>query len=167
MANYSVPQAAIAMGDGRYYTTFINPNGTQTRWFSNQDTHITDPNFVAPPDSVWSDVRASSVAVLAQRQTLLDTAKRLAETAGPVVPFDQYLAIKAQQVAQRTAATKTINTTNTGATTDVNGNPSSDPVFGLFGDDSPVVFGIMHEYTAIGIVAVLGLVLIMNAKKGR
>ncbi len=187
MASYSVPDSRGVMypigGNGRWFISFINPNGSVTGMWQNTNATY-DSNWVTPPASAWAswgvypDYLSNPASLTGNIQSVAPTIFTSGQDtgyhgpSGAVVSFDQYMAIKNEQIAQNLAnqhtsanVTPTTTTNAVAASTNVNGDPSSDPVFGLFGDDSASILG-LHEYTLIGIVAVLGLGYMMT-KGGR
>jgi hypothetical protein len=77
---------------------------------------------------------------------------------------------QSSQTTPQASGTQTGNSTNTTQNTGGGGSgtstASSQTVFGLFGDTSPVLFGVVNEYTALGIAAAL-VVGFMMVKSGR
>jgi hypothetical protein len=73
---------------------------------------------------------------------------------------------QSSQTTPQASGTQTGNVTNTTQDTSGASTASNQTVFGLFGDTSPVLFGVVNEYTALGIAAAL-VVGFMMMKGGR
>ena len=73
---------------------------------------------------------------------------------------------QSSQTTPQASGTQTGNVTNTTQDTSGTSTASNQTVFGLFGDTSPVLFGVVNEYTALGIAAAL-VVGFMMMKGGR
>lgn len=184
MASYSVPDSRGVMypmgGNGRWFISFNNPNGTVTGMWQNTNATY-DSNWVAPPDSAWSswgvypDYLSKPASVQGNITSVAPTIFTSGQDtgyhgpSGPVVPFEQYMEVKTEQVAQRLAdlvknnpTSTSTNTTNATAASNVTGSVSSDPIWGHTGSN-PTILG-FNEYAVIGVVGVAVLAYMFMGK---
>lgn len=118
--SYSIPGAAFAMGDGRCYISFENPNGSLSRYFSNwsvDDLIKVDPNFVNPSAQIWDQAQSMCTAPL---QALKDQQNWAAEQSRlQAEAIAKIAALTAAEQASFNKDTNAINDPNAVATSTV------------------------------------------------